>query len=102
MKSAEQWMEELIPVGGCTEAICEVEDIRAIQLDCCKCPKPTLERAGSVAYRLLNRSDVICLGDEGLLDDCKTWEALEQTNPHIGQRYCGNLFVPMRRLLPNS
>ena len=39
----------------------------------------------------------MCPGDERLLDDCKTWEVIELTNPHIGQRYDGNLFVPMRR-----
>jgi hypothetical protein len=52
---------------------------------------------GSATYRLLNRSDAMCPGDERLLDDCKTWEVIEPTNPHIGQRYDGNLFVPMRR-----
>lgn len=58
--------------------------------------------AGSATYRLLNRSDAMCPGDERLLDDCKTWEVIELTNPHIGQRYDGNLFVPMRRRSLNA
>lgn len=57
---------------------------------------------GSATYRLLNRSDAMCPGDERLLDDCKTWEVIEPTNPHIGQRYDGNLFVPMRRRSQNA
>ena len=64
--------------------------------------EPFAEARGSATWRLLDRRDAIGQSDEILCDDCETWIPLLPNSPHVGQRYDGNLFVPMRRKSPNA
>ena len=62
----------------------------------------SLAPASGSAYRLVNALDTILQTDERLCDDCETWEAFEANNPHVGKKYNGNIFVPMRRKQPQK
>lgn len=56
----------------------------------------------SAAWRLLDKRDAICPGDELLGRDRETWEVINPKEWAIGMRYDANLFVPMRRKRQNA